>query len=193
MVDVLEGNFNDQIDECIVIDSRYPYEYDAGHIRDAKNIFTKQKLYDEMFFKSNVSEITAKRVIVIFHCEFSSERGPSLLKFLRSQDRLINEPVYPNLYFPELYLLEGGYKLFYLNFKNYCQPQDYKPMLHAEHLNELRHFRAKAKSWSSEITRNKTSFKFSNSSTNSNDSSMITDTQTIGTNQHKIVKMKTFY
>ena len=66
-------------------------------------------------------------------------------------------------------------------------------MLHAEHLNELRHFRAKAKSWSSEITRNKTSFKFSNSSTNSNDSSMITDTQTIGTNQHKIVKMKTFY
>jgi hypothetical protein len=32
-------------------------------------------------------------------------------------------------------------------FKEYCEPQRYKPMLHAEHLNDLKHFRSKAKSW----------------------------------------------
>lgn len=60
---------------------------------------------------------TNKRVIIIFHCEFSSERGPSLLRFLRNQDRALNQDVYPYLHYPELYLLEGGYKSFYENFK----------------------------------------------------------------------------
>jgi M-phase inducer phosphatase 2 len=62
-----------------VIDSRYPYEYDAGHIRNAKNIYTKQKLYDEFFFqKYHESLDISKRIIIIFHCEFSSERAPTL-------------------------------------------------------------------------------------------------------------------
>lgn len=64
-----------------------------------------------------LNAVQQKRVIVIFHCEFSSERGPSLLRFLRNQDRALNEEVYPNLHYPELYLLEGGYKSFYENFK----------------------------------------------------------------------------
>ena len=36
---------------------------------------------------------------------------------MRNQDRSLNEHDYPNLYYPELYLLEGGYKLFYESFK----------------------------------------------------------------------------
>ena len=114
LVDVLNGQYNDQIDGCIIIDSRYPYEYDGGHISTALNIFTKDLLIEEMFIKrlhlsktktlrmftsysSNClksyadsdSSVCAmdtdenkndlqKRFIVIFHCEFSSERGPSL-------------------------------------------------------------------------------------------------------------------
>lgn len=162
-MEVLNGGFSDQIDEYIIIDSRYPYEYEGGHIHNALNIFTKDKLFEEMFIKRNIKrrivnsnsssaaalhhpdrrslpplqqqeksdvnkqpaeglatmtkKLENKRVIIIFHCEFSSERGPSLLRFLRNQDRALNEDVYPYLHYPELYLLEGGYKSFYENFK----------------------------------------------------------------------------
>ena len=34
-------------------------------------------------------------------------------RFLRSQDREMNKDNYPALNFPEVYLLEGGYKAFY--------------------------------------------------------------------------------
>ena len=31
-----------------------------------------------------------------------------------------------------------------------CEPQTYKPMLHENHIQDLRHFRAKSKSWAGE-------------------------------------------
>ncbi|KAH3782729.1 hypothetical protein DPMN_160648 [Dreissena polymorpha] len=34
-------------------------------------------------------------------------------RHLRSEDRAINSDVYPRLNFPEIYLLEGGYKAFF--------------------------------------------------------------------------------
>jgi hypothetical protein len=80
------------------------------------------------------------------------------LRFLRNSDRTLNEHCYPNLFYPELYLLEGGYKLFYEAFKNYCEPQTYKPMLHVEHQTDLKHFRAKTKSW--DFTRHHIVYKY---------------------------------
>lgn len=130
LVDVLNGQFDEHIDECVIIDSRYPYEYDGGHISTALNIYTREKLYEEMFIQKlhakaggvhkfgasySCSCLTAlsendkaaaeaaataapsqsqetgahstvnaanssnnKRTIIVFHCEFSSERGPGL-------------------------------------------------------------------------------------------------------------------
>lgn len=66
---------------------RYPYEYEGGHIRGAVNIYTKEHMMDELNEKKLLNETskdcscssnTNKRGILIFHCEFSSERGPSL-------------------------------------------------------------------------------------------------------------------
>lgn len=56
-----------------------------------------------------------KRVVIIFHCEFSSERGPRMCRFVRERDRAMNE--YPRLYYPELYILKDGYKDFFHTFK----------------------------------------------------------------------------
>jgi rhodanese-related sulfurtransferase len=158
MVNLLNGDFDNNIDKMIIIDSRYPYEYDGGHIANAQNIYTKEKLLEELFVhkvnnKNNIIDCAyktsspSKRVVIIFHCEFSSERGPSLLRFLRNHDRALNEHSYPKLFYPELYLLEGGYKSFYEKHKIYCEPQEYKPMLHEKHMKDLKHFRSKAKSW----------------------------------------------
>ena len=52
-----------------------------------------------------------KRIILIFHCEFSSERGPRMCSFIRERDRASND--YPSLYYPEMYILKGGYKDFF--------------------------------------------------------------------------------
>lgn len=52
-----------------------------------------------------------KRIILIFHCEFSSERGPRMCRFIRERDRAAND--YPSLYYPEMYILKGGYKDFF--------------------------------------------------------------------------------
>jgi len=47
----------------------------------------------------------------VFQCEFSMNRGPSVLKFLRKRDRECS--TYPNLLYPHLFLLDGGYKNFF--------------------------------------------------------------------------------
>lgn len=53
----------------------------------------------------------ARPHVLVFHCEFSSERAPRLARFLRNYDRSVN--VYPSLHYPEIYLLKDGYKEFY--------------------------------------------------------------------------------
>lgn len=35
---VLHDNFSDTVDKCVVVDCRYPYEYDGGHIQVKKII-----------------------------------------------------------------------------------------------------------------------------------------------------------
>lgn len=53
---------------------------------------------------------------------------------LRGLDRAFNMNIYPKLFFPEIYILEGGYSQFYANYPEHCngnytkmteQPNDY--------------------------------------------------------------------
>ena len=69
------------------------------------------------------------------------------LRFLRNEDRAAHADCYPLLRYPELYLLSGGYKAFYEAYSELCRPRSYRPMLHADHAAELRHFRAKSKTF----------------------------------------------
>jgi len=39
------------------------------------------------------------------------------LRHLRSQDRKLNQANYPYLEYPEIYILNGGYKAFYESYK----------------------------------------------------------------------------
>ena len=67
----------------------------------------------------------------------------SRLRFLRNSDRVENKDCYPKLHYPELYLLEGGYKAFYESYQDLCSPSCYVPMLHPHHIADLKYFRSK--------------------------------------------------
>lgn len=76
------GEFSDSIASYRIIDCRFPYEFEGGHIRGAMNLYTQEQIIEELVKnKTETPTITAgdqKRHILIFHCEFSSERGPKL-------------------------------------------------------------------------------------------------------------------
>ncbi|CAG2221224.1 STG [Mytilus edulis] len=148
VADLVSGKFDDKIGSYRVIDCRYPFEYDGGHIKGAENLYT-QEAVTALLEQRNVATHSSeeKSNVLIFHCEFSSERGPKLCRFLRNKDREINAENYPHLTYPEVYLLEGGYKAFYPDHMILCKPMSYKSMFLKDHAEDVRHFRSKSKSW----------------------------------------------
>ncbi|XP_041828867.1 M-phase inducer phosphatase 2 [Melanotaenia boesemani] len=147
MVAALSGKF-DLVEQVIVIDCRYPYEFEGGHIKGALNLHHEDQVEDYLLKTPIVPSGSKKRVIIIFHCEFSSERGPRMCRFVRKRDRAMNE--YPKLHYPELYILKGGYKDFFPHFQSQCEPQSYRPMHHQDFREDLRKFRLKSRTWAGE-------------------------------------------
>ncbi|XP_051778908.1 cell division cycle 25 homolog d [Erpetoichthys calabaricus] len=205
---LLKGEYDSTVKKYQIIDCRYPYEYEGGHIKGATNIYNEAQLQAAMFQEvcqspsknsyvdgkeltekislqsppsrctfgnsptstyllqdsqhsanteqedfamsvkdqspsavSSSYDASAQRTLIIFYCEFSSERGPRICRHLRKIDRNVN--VYPQLYYPELYILKGGYKEFYSQFKSLCEPCSYMPMLHKDFSEQLRRYRRK--------------------------------------------------
>lgn len=75
------------------------------------NLHQEEQIEDFLMKTPIMPVCPGKRVVVVFHCEFSSERGPRMARYVRERDRAVNE--YPNLHYPELYILKGGYKEFF--------------------------------------------------------------------------------
>ncbi|XP_007441267.1 M-phase inducer phosphatase 2 [Python bivittatus] len=148
MVAVLNGQFNNLIENCVIVDCRYPYEYEGGHIKGAVNLPLEKDVEEFLLKKPIVPFDSTKRVIVVFHCEFSSERGPRMCRFVREKDRACN--CYPSLHYPELYILKGGYKEFFPQYQSHCEPQNYRPMHHKDFKEDLRTFRLKSRTWAGE-------------------------------------------
>lgn len=85
MAELVRGDFDDSVASFKVIDCRYPYEFEGGHIRNAKNLYTQEQVLEELVAPitgeaqlNSGADSTGKRHILVFHCEFSSERGPKL-------------------------------------------------------------------------------------------------------------------
>ncbi|KAL8212226.1 UNVERIFIED_CONTAM: hypothetical protein K2H54_040895 [Gekko kuhli] len=148
---LLHDQFQSLIEKFCIIDCRYPYEYHGGHIKGALNIHRQDDLFEHFLKKPLLPSAPQKRLILVFHCEFSSERGPKMCRYLREEDRAMNE--YPALHYPELYVLQGGYKDFFLEYKEMCEPQSYCPMHHQDFKTEMLKFRVKSKTRAGEWKR----------------------------------------
>ncbi|XP_034352830.1 M-phase inducer phosphatase 2 isoform X2 [Arvicanthis niloticus] len=151
MVALLTGKFSNIVEKFVIVDCRYPYEYEGGHIKNAVNLPLERDAETFLLQHPIMPCNLDKRIILIFHCEFSSERGPRMCRFIRERDRAAND--YPSLYYPEMYILKGGYKEFFPQHPNFCEPQDYRPMNHEAFRDELRNFRLKTRSWAGERSR----------------------------------------
>nr|XP_055158337.1 M-phase inducer phosphatase 3 isoform X3 [Nyctereutes procyonoides] len=145
---LLTGKFQSLIEKFYIIDCRYPYEYLGGHIQGALNLYSQEELYTFFLKRPVVPLDTQKRIIIVFHCEFSSERGPRMCRSLREEDRALNQ--YPALYYPELYILKGGYRDFFPEYTELCEPRSYCPMHHQDHKAELLRCRSQSKAWEGE-------------------------------------------
>lgn len=128
--DLLHGEFDDVIGSFSVIDCRFDYEHAGGHIPGAINLNTNEAIESALLVSGSEDGLfggelpvpsrsgdgrSGKRVIV-FHCEFSVKRAPTFAKHFRSKDRSLNGYVYPNIHYPEVYILEGGYSQYYSQF-----------------------------------------------------------------------------
>lgn len=77
---LLNKEFDDVVDTYKIIDCRYPFEYEGGHITEALNLYSHEQILDQLVRNKPDPHIDGmKRNILVFHCEFSSERGPKLL------------------------------------------------------------------------------------------------------------------
>lgn len=79
MVDVMSGKYEDQYDELIIVDCRFEYEYEGGHIKGAVNYNAIDDLETAFQVQEGPREpIENKRRLIIFHCEFSAHRAPRM-------------------------------------------------------------------------------------------------------------------
>ena len=80
----MDGKYNDKITDYHIIDCRFDYEYNGGHIPGAVNINTTAAVEDFLLStsltkpKPSVSGDNGRKTILVFHCEFSAKRAPTL-------------------------------------------------------------------------------------------------------------------
>lgn len=128
LLEILDGKYDDEYDQRMIVDCRFEYEFEGGHIDGAVN-YNDKKLLTSHLFESNMPGKT----LLIFHCEYSAHRAPIMARHVRQQDRTTNVEQYPKLSYPEVYILDGGYSSFFTEHQGRCFPQNYVEMDAKEH------------------------------------------------------------
>ena len=71
VIDVLDGKYSAQYDQSIIVDCRFEYEYNGGHIEGAINFNNKEELSKKLF-----EGPVGQKTLIILHCEYSAHRAP---------------------------------------------------------------------------------------------------------------------
>ncbi|KAK0538577.1 m-phase inducer phosphatase [Tilletia horrida] len=138
MIQLLNGGFDEVVSGYTVIDCRYSYEYNGGHIPGAVNLRTVDEIKEYLLTprsglnvdsdalppRTTTGKNAAHKHVLIFHCEFSQKRAPKMAAALRDIDRSLAQD-WPRCHYPEIYILQGGYERFYKLYPAMCQPRCY--------------------------------------------------------------------
>lgn len=144
LVGVLQGHYADKIKGFCVVDCRFAYEYEGGHITGATNLNNIDSVRSHFLepgcglhagtdlpcrTQSGTPDESGdqRKFLLIFHCEFSWKRAPTMALALRQADRALAHD-YPNCHFPDVYVLEGGYASFFAAYPQLCVPRAYIQM-----------------------------------------------------------------
>ncbi|CAD8120597.1 unnamed protein product [Paramecium sonneborni] len=103
--ETLYQNAND----ITLFDCRYLFEFEGGHIQGATHLCNPFEI-DSIFFK----QIPAVKPVIVLYCEFSEKRSVQIYKQIRNMDRNLNN--YPNLHYPDLYILNKGFSNYSLQY-----------------------------------------------------------------------------
>jgi len=107
----------------IIFDCRYDYEHNGGHIIGAINLFgdpdtVKQIMIDTLLSGDEIYSAGNKDVLIVFHCEFSQKRGPTLCREFNTLQRQLGKTGIENgRVYDEVYILNKGYSRFFLEYK----------------------------------------------------------------------------
>ena len=71
MVDVLDAKYSQAYSESLIVDCRFEYEFEGGHIDGAINYNDKEQLANRLFTSAPFGP-----TLLIFHCEYSACRAP---------------------------------------------------------------------------------------------------------------------
>jgi M-phase inducer tyrosine phosphatase len=79
----MEGQYNSHVAEYRIIDCRFDYEYEGGHIPGAINLNTNDSIEECLLGASKPGpnrsgDGSGKKIVLVFHCEFSVKRAPTL-------------------------------------------------------------------------------------------------------------------
>lgn len=110
---------NDENVELILIDCRFDYEYGMGHINKARSVNWPNEI-DHYFTCIKDRDACFDSVVVVFYCEYSMNRGPTMASIFRRIDRSLNYKRYPFIFFQNVAILKGGFKNFYKQFPKLC-------------------------------------------------------------------------
>ena len=73
LVDLMNGAHTDKVESPTIIDCRFEYEFQGGHVEGAINYNDKELLATKLF--EEVPSNSTRRPL-IFHCEYSAHRAP---------------------------------------------------------------------------------------------------------------------
>ena len=78
----MDGVYDGQIENYIIIDCRFEYEHNGGHIPGSINLNTNDAIEEYLLSSdkptSSRSGDGVRKTILVFHCEFSVKRAPTL-------------------------------------------------------------------------------------------------------------------
>ena len=73
MAEILDGKYGHHYDQSLVVDCRFEYEFEGGHIDGAVNYNDKDELANKLF-----QGVSPPKTLIVLHCEYSAMRAPNM-------------------------------------------------------------------------------------------------------------------